>query len=81
MMFGLWGLYSMEELLEKLNKLDIQGLLIAALVPYIVFMVVLFWCAHMGCVPYEVYEWPPQGKAVLQQSEKMSIRCMSGKTG
>ncbi|MBP3489136.1 MAG: hypothetical protein J6K53_12135 [Roseburia sp.] len=39
MMFGLWGLYSMEELLEKLNKLDIQGLLIAALVPYIVFMV------------------------------------------
>lgn len=39
MMFGLWGLYSMEELLEKLNKLDIQGLLTAALVPYIVFMV------------------------------------------
>lgn len=40
MLFGLWGLYSMEELLAKLNKLDIKGLLTVALVPYIVFMVV-----------------------------------------
>ena len=33
-------LYATEELLAKLNKFDIQGLVMTAVVPYLVFMVI-----------------------------------------
>lgn len=36
----MWGLYATEELLAKLNKFDIQGLVMTAVVPYLVFMVI-----------------------------------------
>ena len=39
-LMGMWGLYATEELLAKLNKFDIQGLVMTAVVPYLVFMVI-----------------------------------------
>ena len=38
LLMGMWGLYATEELLAKLNKFDIQGLVMTAVVPYLVFM-------------------------------------------
>ena len=40
LLMGMWGLYATEELLAKLNKFDIQGLVMTAVVPYLVFMVI-----------------------------------------
>lgn len=38
LIFGLWCLYSMEDLMERLNKVDIKGLLISGVVLYLIFM-------------------------------------------
>lgn len=38
LLMGLWCLYSMEEVLAKMNKLDIQGMAMAIVVPYLVFI-------------------------------------------
>ena len=35
-----WGIYSMNELMENLNAMDIQGMLTSVLIRYIVFMLV-----------------------------------------
>ena len=40
LLMGMWGLYATEELLAKLNKFYIQGLVMTAVVPYLVFMVI-----------------------------------------
>ncbi len=38
-----WGIYSMNQLMENLNAMDIQELLTSVLVKYIVFMIKLTW--------------------------------------
>lgn len=38
LLLGLWGLYSMESLLEEINQMDIQAFLISLLLAYLVFM-------------------------------------------
>lgn len=38
LLLGIWGLYSMESLLEEINQMDIQAFLISLLLAYLVFM-------------------------------------------
>lgn len=38
LLLGLWGLYSMESLLEQINQMDIQRFLVSLLLAYLVFM-------------------------------------------
>lgn len=49
LMLGLWGLYSMERLMEEINKIDIQGFLISLLVLY------LAWMLAYLCATYLVF--------------------------
>lgn len=48
-LLGLWGLYSMQSLLTKINKLDVQGTLIAGCIAYAIFMSI-----YMGAT-YVIY--------------------------
>lgn len=47
LLLGLWALYSMESLLEQINKIDIRGALITLLVSYIVFLVIYLTATYI----------------------------------
>lgn len=47
LILGLWGLYSMEGLLEQLNSMDIQGFLISILLSYLLFMIVYLGATYI----------------------------------
>lgn len=51
LLLGLWALYSMESLMEQINRLDIRGILITLLVSYGIFML-----AYLGatCIVFQV---------------------------
>lgn len=47
LLFGLWGLYSMESLFEKINRMDIQSVLMALVISYISFMLVYLGATYI----------------------------------
>lgn len=47
LILGLWGLYSMEELLEQLNSMDIQAFLMSILLSYLIFMIVYLGATYV----------------------------------
>lgn len=40
MILALWGLYSMDMLMEEINQMDIKGVLISMILSYVVFMLI-----------------------------------------
>lgn len=51
LLLGLWGLYSMESLMERINQMDIRGMLMSLLISYGVFMLVYLGAT---CVVYHM---------------------------
>lgn len=47
LILGLWGLYSMEALLEELNSMDIQAFLMSILLSYLIFMLVYLGATYV----------------------------------
>lgn len=47
LLFGLWGLYSMESLFQKINGMDIQSVLMALVISYIAFMFVYLGATYI----------------------------------
>lgn len=47
LILGLWGLYSMEALLEELNSMDIQAFLTSILLSYLIFMLVYLGATYV----------------------------------
>lgn len=47
LLLGLWGLYSMEGLLQQINSMDIKGSLMMLALSYILFMLVYLGATHL----------------------------------
>ncbi len=47
LLFATWILYTMDQLMEGLNSMDIQGTLIAVIVAYLMFMIIYLTVTYM----------------------------------
>ncbi len=47
LLFGLWALYSLEELFEKINKMEIRELAISLVLSYLVFLVIYLGATYI----------------------------------
>lgn len=47
LLLGLWGLYSMDTLFEKINAMDIESVLMALVISYVVFLVIYLGATYI----------------------------------
>lgn len=47
LLLGLWGLYSMENLLTKINGMDLQSVLMSLVISYVVFIVIYLTATYI----------------------------------
>lgn len=47
LLIGLWALYSMTQLLEEINRMDIRGFLMSLLLSYVIFMLLYLGATYV----------------------------------